>query len=140
MHKIWLIIKREYLTKVRKKTFILSTVLFPLLYLALIFGSTYLSSQSGKRMRIAVIDSSGYFDQNKISRENEMDSSNILSAISISPAILQATLDESGYDGFVVIPANADWEKGLKNLPKSGHKRPANKFSSNVSRSILFKS
>jgi ABC-2 type transport system permease protein len=117
MHKIWLIIKREYLTKVRKKTFILSTVLFPLLYLALIFGSTYLSSQSGKRMRIAVIDSSGYFDQNKINRENQIDSSNILSNVPISAATLQATLDESGYDGFVVIPASTDWEKGLKNLP-----------------------
>lgn len=116
MHKIWLIIKREYLTKVRKKTFIISTILFPILYVALIFGSTYISSKSGKRLRIAVIDSSGYFDQGKIERENQLDSNTILSYVNTSPAILQSTLDKSSYDGFIVIPANADWEKGLNKL------------------------
>ena len=117
MHKIWLIIKREYLTKVRKKTFILSTILFPLLYMLLIFGSTYLSAKSGKRLKIAVIDSSGYFDQSKIIRENHLDSSSVLSHIAMNPDKLRTTLDESGYDGFVVIPANADWQQGLRNLP-----------------------
>ena len=34
MHKIILIIKREYLTRVRKRTFIIGTILFPVLYLA----------------------------------------------------------------------------------------------------------
>ena len=116
MHKIWLIIKREYLTKVRKKTFILSTILFPVLYLALIFGSTYISAKSGKKMRIAVIDSSGYFDQGKIARENLIDSSTVLSYVTNSPEVLRTTLDKSSYDGFVIIPANADWEKGLHNL------------------------
>ena len=117
MHKIWLIIKREYLTKVRKKTFILSTILFPVLYLLLIFGTTYLSAKSGKKLRIAVIDSSGYFDKGKIARENQMDSSTVLSYVTISPDVLKTTLDKSGYDGFIVIPANADWEKGLNKLP-----------------------
>ncbi len=116
MHKIWLIVKREYLTKVRKKTFILSTILLPVLYLALIFGSGYLSAKSGKRLKIAVIDSSGYFNQDKINRENQMDSSSILSYISMNPATLKASLSESGYDGYVVIPANANWETGLRNL------------------------
>jgi ABC-2 type transport system permease protein len=32
MNKTWLIIKREYLSRVRKKTFILSTILTPLLF------------------------------------------------------------------------------------------------------------
>ena len=33
MKKIFLIIRREYLTRVRKRTFIISTILFPVLYL-----------------------------------------------------------------------------------------------------------
>lgn len=117
MHKILLIIRREYLTKVRKKTFILSTILFPLLYAALIFGSAYLSATSGKKMKIAVIDSSGYFDQSKLARENQRDSSNVLTYVTMAPSTLKETLDDSDYDGYVVIPAGADWEKGLHKLP-----------------------
>lgn len=117
MHKIWLIIKREYLTKVRKKTFILSTILFPVLYFALIFGTSYISAKSGKHLRVAVIDSSGYFDQGKIARENQTDSSNLLVSVTTDPAVLESTLEKSGYDGFVVIPANPAWEKGYSNLP-----------------------
>ena len=67
-------------------------------------------------MRIAVIDSSGYFDQGKIARENLIDSSTVLSYVTSSPDVLRTTLDKSSYDGFVIIPANADWEKGLHNL------------------------
>ena len=75
MHKIWLIIKREYLVRVRKKTFIISTVLFPLLYLGLIFGSGYIMSKSGRNLKVALIDSSGYFTKEKIDKENSADSS-----------------------------------------------------------------
>jgi ABC-2 type transport system permease protein len=117
MHKIWLIIKREYLTKVRKKTFILSTILLPVLYLALIFGSSYITGRSGKRLKIAVIDSSGYFTPQAIGIENSLDSSSILYHSKEAPALLLTTLDKTTYDGFVVIPANADWEKGLPQLP-----------------------
>ncbi len=116
MHKIWLIIKREYLTKVRKKTFIISTILFPLLYLALIIGSGYLTARSGKQMKLAVIDSSGFFNKEKIAAENARDSSNILSLINVNPETLKMNLDKSGYDGFIVIPASANWETGPTKL------------------------
>ena len=117
MHKIWLIIKREYLTKVRKKTFILSTILLPVLYLALIFGSGYISGKAGKQLKIAVIDSSGLFDQQKLNVVNQQDSSSILYHVTDSPSTLLNTLEKTTYDGFVVIPANANWETGLPNLP-----------------------
>ena len=116
MHKIWLIIKREYLTKVRKKTFIISTILFPLLYLALIAGSGYLTARSGKQMKLAVIDSSGFFNKEKIAAENARDSSNILTLVNIDPETFKMNLDKSGYDGFIVIPASANWETGPTKL------------------------
>ena len=116
MHKIWLIIKRVYLTKVRKKTFIISTILFPLLYLALIIGSGYLTARSGKQMKLAVIDSSGFFNKEKIEAENAKDSSNILSLINVNPATLKMNLDKSGYDGYIIIPASASWETGPTKL------------------------
>lgn len=112
MNKIRLIIQREYLTRVRKKTFIISTILFPLLYVGLIFGTSYIAIKSNSRMRIAVIDSSGYFDRGKLERENLLDSSSILTLVGLSPDTLQANLKSEGYDGFVIIPASLNWEKG----------------------------
>ena len=66
MNKIWLIIKREYLTRVRKKTFIISTLLFPLLYLGLIFGMGFIADKSKQNLKVAVIDKSGYFTDENI--------------------------------------------------------------------------
>ncbi|TDH23018.1 ABC transporter permease [Segetibacter sp. 3557_3] len=61
MSKIWLVIKREYLSRVRKKTFILSTILTPLLFVGLIVVVTVISVKNVDKERIAVIDESGNF-------------------------------------------------------------------------------
>lgn len=64
MNKILLIIKREYLTRVRKKTFILSTLLTPLLFVGLITAVTYISVKNVDNARVAVIDNAGFFKDN----------------------------------------------------------------------------
>ncbi|MEI9807848.1 MAG: ABC transporter permease [Bacteroidota bacterium] len=117
MNKILLIIKREYLTRVRKKTFLISTLLFPLLYLALIFGTGYITAKSGSNLRIAAIDSSGYFDKGKIERENALDSSTVLSLVNVPADSLKANFSTMGYDGYIIIPAGTNWETGIKRLP-----------------------
>jgi ABC-2 type transport system permease protein len=61
MNKIWLITKREYLTRVRNKTFLLSTFLLPIIIVLFITGSVLISLQGKSRHRIAVIDANGYF-------------------------------------------------------------------------------
>ena len=116
MNKILLIIKREYLTRVRKKTFIISTILFPVLYLGLIFGMGYLGEKAKPRLNVAVIDSSGYFDKGRIERENQKDSSSILTIIASNTDSLKKNFSDWGYDGFVVIPQQTTWESGIKNL------------------------
>ncbi|MEO8403657.1 MAG: ABC transporter permease [Chitinophagaceae bacterium] len=116
MNKIILIIKREYLTRVRKRTFIISTLLFPLLYLGLIFGTGYIASKATSNLNIAIIDSSGYFDSGKIARENAADSSAIFTLVNESPASLRSNLSKSKYNGFIVIPANLDWNKDNSKL------------------------
>jgi ABC-2 type transport system permease protein len=116
MNKIWLIIRREYLTRVRKKTFIISTILFPVLYLGLIFGMAYLGVKSKSRLHIAVIDSSGYFNKGQFERANQADSSVVLNLLTSSSDSLKQNYENLGYDGFVVIPQTPDWEKGIKNV------------------------
>ena len=113
MNKIKLIIGREYLTRIRKKTFILSTVLFPLLYLGLILGTGYITAKSGRKLHVAVIDSSGYFTKAKMDSLNLLDSSSRLSLVTASASSLEAGLEKSGYDGFIVVPATVAWDKPL---------------------------
>ena len=54
MHKIWLIIKREYLVRVRKKSFIVMTILGPLLMVALMIVPIYLAEESQEERIIAI--------------------------------------------------------------------------------------
>lgn len=117
MHKILLIIKREYLTRVRKKTFILSTVLFPLLYLGLIFFSGYLATTGGRKLNIAMVDSSGYFTKARIDAANRADSSSLFSLVGGPADSVKANLKKNGFDGYLVIPANTNWEQPLAGLP-----------------------
>lgn len=107
MNKSLLIIKRESMTRVRKKTFILSTILFPLLYLAFIFGTAYIAKKSSKVLRVAVVDSSGLFDAGMIARANQSDSSSYLELATAKADSIKENFDKMGYDGYVVIPATA---------------------------------
>jgi ABC-2 type transport system permease protein len=61
MKKILLIIQREYLTRVRKKSFIIMTILGPLLMAATIVVPIYLATQTNEAKSIAVLDESGIF-------------------------------------------------------------------------------
>jgi len=71
MKKILLIIQREYLTRVRKKSFIVMTILGPVLMAALVILPAYLSSlgESGLR-NVAVLDETGWFFQKFKDQEN----------------------------------------------------------------------
>ncbi len=61
MNHLPLIIKREYLTKVRNKSFIIMTFLSPLIMIALIAVVAYLSQlNNDKKRTITVLDESGY--------------------------------------------------------------------------------
>lgn len=110
MRKIWLIIKREYLTRVRKKTFIISTLLFPILWVLLIFGMGYIAKESVQNLRVAVIDSSGYFTESLLAKENVIDRSSTLSLVTENTDSVQKNYKQFGYDGYINIPA-INWEK-----------------------------
>ncbi|HUQ96614.1 MAG TPA: ABC transporter permease [Chitinophagaceae bacterium] len=70
MNKVGLIIKREYLSRVRKKTFILSTILTPLLF-ALVIGTViYITVKNVSHENVAVVDPSGYLKSNLENSKN----------------------------------------------------------------------
>ena len=62
--KIGIIIKREYLTRVRKRSFVIMTILTPILFAALMFLPTILMNNSekfDKKRTIVVNDETGFF-------------------------------------------------------------------------------
>ncbi|MFO8129489.1 MAG: ABC transporter permease [Bacteroidales bacterium] len=62
MNKVLLIIKREYLTRVRKRSFIIMTILGPLLMASVFILPIVLSQMSdGSQKNIAVLDETGIF-------------------------------------------------------------------------------
>jgi len=66
MGKISLIIKREYLTRVRKKTFLVMTVLGPLLMASIIVARVWLSMVPEETQKVLVVDELSLF-KNKLS-------------------------------------------------------------------------
>ncbi|MBT7481997.1 MAG: ABC transporter permease [Flavobacteriales bacterium] len=63
MNKIWLIIKREYSVRVRKKSFIVMTILGPILMAALFIVPTYLSIQGLETQQIVVSEKGNFFSE-----------------------------------------------------------------------------
>ncbi len=98
MNKIWLIIKREYLTRVRNRTFILSTILLPLFFIGFIFASAYFSISSTEKQKVAVSDSNGIF-------KNSFQSSDLIS-YQYPSDVTADNFKEKGYSAFLKIPEN----------------------------------
>lgn len=103
MNKTLLIIRREYLTRVKNRRFLLTTFLMPLLIVVLIGGSTYFSIKGKEEHKIAVVDQNGFFKNNiKSSKEifyefpEGVDTSNYLS---------------KGYTDIILIPKFEGTEK-----------------------------
>ncbi len=72
MKKIWIILQREYLTRVKKKSFIIMTLLSPVLFAAIMIIPSWLavSSIENETRKVLVIDESGIFKNQLNSDEN----------------------------------------------------------------------
>ena len=64
MNKIWLIVQREFMNRVQKKSFLVATILIPLIFPALMAILVYVAVQQKKnaiKEVVMYIDESGYF-------------------------------------------------------------------------------
>lgn len=100
MNKVWLIIKREYLTRVTNKTFILSTILLPLFFVGFIAASTYFSIRSQQSFKFAVKDNNGMFQKSFHNDKNI--------TYDFNNDVTPQNFDQKGYDGLVFIPKTID--------------------------------
>ncbi len=59
LSKLWAVIRREYLARVRSKAFIIGTILGPILMGGIMIIPALLAGKGGKLLRVAVVDAGG---------------------------------------------------------------------------------
>jgi ABC-2 type transport system permease protein len=111
MNKILLIVKREYLSRVQKKSFLIATLLVPLVFPVIIFAMVYVAIQEKQNAEVKVVqvvDESGLFDLEENSR---------FKFIKVGADIEQAKMafQETGNFALLYIPnINIDKPEGIK--------------------------
>jgi ABC-2 type transport system permease protein len=107
MNKIGLIFRREYLSRVRNKTFLLSTILLPVVLVALFVGIAYLSFKNKTVNNIAVYDPGNHLKGVVKSEKNLK--------FSFVPAsdTAAAVYSKKGYTALLLVPTTWDGESSL---------------------------
>ena len=98
MNKIWIIIKREYLTRVKKKSFVVVTLLLPLLFVAMLVVPILIAGGTDNE-NVAVVDESKIFT-GKIADEDNLHYKFVDADIDS----LKKNYAELGYTGVLHIP------------------------------------
>jgi ABC-2 type transport system permease protein len=101
MNKISVIIKREYVTRVRKKSFIIMTILAPILMAAIIIVPTVLMmNQSGEYKKIAVIEDTSTLFKDVIKNTKDAE---FVYLENTKVDDLKKTFEKAGYYGILYI-------------------------------------
>jgi ABC-2 type transport system permease protein len=100
MSKIWLIAQREYLTRVRKKSFIIMSLIGPLLTVALFAVPILIAKMSGDGKVVAVADAGGLFADKLPEAKDD------ISFVRVSPDLptAKAEFDKAKYDALLYVP------------------------------------
>ena len=101
MNKLWLIIKREYTSRVLKKSFLLVTILTPLSIVLIAVVAGLLAAKSGKSYNIAVFDQSKTIVESAIKSKND-----VYTLVDESKyASLKENYVKEGFDILVKVPS-----------------------------------
>ena len=98
-----MVAQREFLTRVRKKTFLLTTILLPLLIFGFYALIIYFSVQSSDTLNIAVADKANLFGKKIESKDEEL---KFIFTDAADEASLKAKTQKGAYDAYVWIPAD----------------------------------
>jgi ABC-2 type transport system permease protein len=101
MSKLILIIKREFIAKVKNKSFIVMTFLSPLLFVGIAVFVGYLSTMKSELKTIAIHDASGLFVE-------QFQSTDEFKYIDVTPLpikIIKDSIIAESYEGLLIIPS-----------------------------------
>ena len=104
MNKILLIIRREYMTRVKKRIFLVTTLLAPLSIAVITLLPAYLSTHGKQEEKIALYDESGIFSS-KMENRDHLTFGHINTA-NVPYDSLKKNYTASGFSGILRIPAD----------------------------------
>lgn len=128
MNILPLIIKREFIAKVRNKSFIVMTFVSPIFFVLLTVFIAYLSSMKGEVKKIAIHDESGLFVTQFES--NEAFEYQDLSAVDLD--ILKEGVKEEKYEGIVYVPKSDNIGDYQESVTYISNESPSLSFVSKV--------
>jgi ABC-2 type transport system permease protein len=108
MSIISLIIKREFIAKVRNKSFIVMTFLSPLLFVGIALFVGYLSSMKADTKQIAIHDESGRFVGEFLAKNKPSEEYNYLDLSAVDLPKLKKNIIDETYEGVLFIPKAKD--------------------------------
>lgn len=108
MSIISLIIKREFVAKVRNKSFIVMTFLSPLLFVGIALFVGYLSSMKADTKQIAIHDESGRFVGEFLAKNKTSEEYNYLNLSAVDLSTLKKNIVDETYEGILFIPTAKD--------------------------------
>ena len=104
MSIISLIIKREFIAKVRNKSFVVMTFLSPLLFVAIAGFIGYLSSMKAETKKIAIHDETGLFANDFVKQNKKEAAFKYLNLSEIDTKALKDSITNESFDGLIIIP------------------------------------
>ena len=105
MNKIWLIIQREYLTRVRKKSFLITTILVPLIIIGFYAAIIAIAvSDTTKTEKIAVIDQANIFEGKIPGEKDEIKDLKIDFITGETEESFKKKYEDLGYSLFLFVP------------------------------------
>lgn len=107
MNKIILVLKREFLVRVQKKTFLLVTIGLPILIFGIYAAIIYFSMNATSKTKIMVVDNAGLF-KDTIAANNKDITYEFTTGVSKST--LEDQAKSKSIDGYIVIPKDASLE------------------------------
>ena len=104
MSIISLIIKREFIAKVRNKSFVVMTFLSPLLFVAIAGFIGYLSSMKAETKKIAIHDETGLFANDFVKQNKKEAAFKYVNLSEIDTKALKDSITNESFDGLIIIP------------------------------------
>lgn len=128
MSILTLIIKREFIAKVRNKSFIVMTFLSPLLFVGIAAFVGYLSSMKADVKVVAIHDETGLF----VSEFKNSEEYRYIDLSLIDLKIIKDSLINESYEGLIYIPKIADYKTLENKVQYISNDSPSITFVENV--------
>lgn len=103
MGKLWLVAKREFLLRVSRRTFLVTTFAVPLGFAALIAVGVFIAIQSVEKRPVGYVDNSGVLDPAIVPSLNEIDET-VEIRVYQDESVAQIDLESGDIQAYFVLP------------------------------------